>query len=83
MNRKSEKKDSGNFVVLMAVSCIFIILVVGLTLLIGFYANESKRGTFGDMFGFANALFTGLSFVSLIGTILLQRKDLNVQRNEL
>lgn len=82
MNNK-ENRDSGNLVVLMAISCIFVIVIVGVTLLVGLHYNSDKRGTFGDMFGFANALFTGLSFIGLIGTILLQRKDLNIQRNEI
>ncbi|WP_145047877.1 hypothetical protein [Paenibacillus xylanexedens] len=33
-------------------------------------------GTFGDMFGGVNALFSGLAFVGLIYTILLQRREL-------
>lgn len=64
-------------------SSLFIFSVLFLTLIIGLSANETFRGTFGDMFGAANALFTGLSFVGLIITIMLQRKDLNIQRNEL
>lgn len=81
--RNKEKNENRNFVLLMIVSCIFVILIVSLTFLFGYDYNSDKRGTFGDMFGFANALFTGLSFIGLIGTILLQQKDLNTQRTEL
>jgi hypothetical protein len=42
-----------------------------------------ERGTFGDMFGAVNALFSGLAFASLIYTILLQRQELRLQREEL
>lgn len=42
-----------------------------------------QRGTFGDMFGAINALFSGLAFASLVYTILLQRTELQLQRNEL
>lgn len=42
-----------------------------------------ERGTFGDMFGSINALYSGLAFAGIIFTILLQRKELNYQREEL
>lgn len=45
--------------------------------------DEEDRGTFGDMFGAVNALFSGLAFVGIIVTILLQRKELSLQRQEL
>lgn len=41
------------------------------------------RGTFGDMFGAVNALFSGLAFASIVYTILLQRQELVLQRREL
>ena len=41
------------------------------------------RGTFGDMFGSINALFSGLALAGIILTILLQRKELSLQREEL
>lgn len=42
--------------------------------------TELEAGTFGDMFGAVNALFSGLAFAGLIYTILLQREDLKIQR---
>jgi hypothetical protein len=41
------------------------------------------RGTFGDKFGAVNSLFSGLAFAGIIFTILLQRKELQLQRDEL
>ncbi|MFX1563275.1 MAG: hypothetical protein ACFFDP_08200 [Promethearchaeota archaeon] len=41
------------------------------------------RGTFGDMFGVVNALFSGLALAGVILAILLQRKELELQREEL
>lgn len=41
------------------------------------------HGTFGDMFGAVNALFSGLAFGTLIYTIFLQRHELSLQREEL
>ncbi|OMC72997.1 hypothetical protein BK121_08795 [Paenibacillus odorifer] len=43
------------------------------------YDTGGDRGTFGDMFGAVNALFSGLAFAGLIFTIHLQRKDLAIQ----
>ena len=42
-----------------------------------------KAGVFGDSFGILTALFSGLAFSGLIGTILLQKKELFFQRKEL
>lgn len=44
---------------------------------------DPDRGTFGDMFGAINALFSGLAFATLIYTIHLQRYELGLQRIEL
>lgn len=45
--------------------------------------NIEERGSFGDMFGAVNSLFSGLAFAGLIFTIFLQKKELGLQRNEL
>lgn len=45
--------------------------------------EPTERGTFGDMFGSVNALFSGLALAGIILTILLQRKELKLQREEL
>ena len=45
--------------------------------------TPQERGTFGDMFGSVNALYSGLAFAGIIFTILLQRKELKYQRDEL
>lgn len=42
-----------------------------------------ERGTFGDMFGAVNALFSGLAFAGVIYAIYLQREELELQREEL
>lgn len=44
---------------------------------------ETERGTFGDMFGAVNALFSGLAFATLIYTAWMQREELALQREEL
>nr|WP_320020905.1 hypothetical protein [uncultured Draconibacterium sp.] len=45
--------------------------------------NWTERGTFGDLFGGINSLFSGLALAGIIYTIFLQRKELNLQRLEL
>jgi Putative phage abortive infection protein len=45
--------------------------------------GTTDRGTFGDMFGAVNALFSGLAFSGLIFAIFLQREELKLQREEL
>lgn len=44
---------------------------------------DTTRGTWGDMFGGINALFSGLAFVGVIYAILLQREGLILQGREL
>ncbi|WP_145323046.1 hypothetical protein [Paenibacillus xylanexedens] len=39
-----------------------------------------EAGTFGDMFGAVNSLFSGLAFAGLIYTITVQRQELSLQR---
>ncbi|QQQ01888.1 hypothetical protein [Lysobacter enzymogenes] len=46
-------------------------------------SNESLRGAFGDKFGAVNALFSGLAFAGVIFAVLLQRRELAMQREEL
>ena len=44
---------------------------------------STEQGTFGDMFGAVNALFSGLAFAGLIVTLLYQKEELKLQREEL
>jgi hypothetical protein len=43
----------------------------------------ATRGQFGDMFGAANALFSGLALAGVVIAILLQKHELKLQRIEL
>lgn len=43
----------------------------------------NDRGAFGDKFGFSNSLFSALALAGIIYSILLQQKELNLQRQEL
>ena len=44
---------------------------------------HEERGTFGDMFGAINALFSGFAFAGLIITLFYQKEELKLQREEL
>jgi len=83
MNRdKDENKDSG----FIWVTVITIIVIIGLWLMTYYKLRnltETDRGTFGDMFGSINSLFSGLALAGIILSILLQRKELSLQRQEL
>ena len=61
------------------------VLVVVVLWLANWYLLEKdvERGTFGDMFGTVNALFSGLAFAGIIITIWLQKTELALQRDEL
>jgi hypothetical protein len=64
---------------------ILVITIWGLSTVLIIFGldNWSDRGTFGDLFGAVNALFSGLAFAGLIYTIVLQRNDLEFQKNEI
>jgi hypothetical protein len=60
------------------------VLVVIVWVLGGLFASERESpGAFGDMFGAVNALFSGLAFAGVVYAILLQRNELELQRQEL
>lgn len=45
-----------------------------------FFSDWEARGTFGDMFGSINVLFSGLALGAVVYTIHLQQQDLKIQR---
>ncbi|NMR34756.1 hypothetical protein HIO71_11115 [Chryseobacterium aquaticum] len=63
-------------------SLIFMCLMLWVNYQYATSLGDKYQGIFGDMFGAANALFTGLSFTGLIITILLQRQELKETRDE-
>lgn len=76
------KNKEGHQAVTVVVSGTVIVLVVWAG--VGYLAStQPNPGVFGDMFGAANALFSGLAFAGLIYAIWLQRIELKLQREEL
>lgn len=85
MNNDKKNKTESNWDLIL-VSSIATIIILGLWLLTYYKLKdltETDRGTFGDMFGSVNAIFSGLALTGIIITILLQRKELKLQREEL
>jgi hypothetical protein len=85
---RTNKKDEleNNDLGLIIFSVIVLLIIISLWLATYFKLKDLdpvKRGTFGDMFGSINALFSGLALAGIILTILLQKKELALQRQEL
>lgn len=62
---------------------VFLVWALSTVFIIKGIDNWADRGTFGDLFGAVNALFSGLAFAGLIYTIFLQKEDLQMQREEI
>ena len=80
MYRKNKHHIIVPVVTLLLIFTVLCGVYLGITMNI---ADPAEQGQFGDMFGLANALFSGLAFSGLIYTILLQRNELTLQREEL
>jgi hypothetical protein len=75
------KNKKGNVLITFIFITVLTIWVVNL--LVTLTWEFDNRGTFGDMFGASNALFSGLAFAGIIYTIYLQRIELTKQHKEL
>ncbi|TXT38999.1 MAG: hypothetical protein FD138_205 [Planctomycetota bacterium] len=62
---------------------IVALLVVAAIAIPRWYTAPKTAAEFGDMFGAPNALFSGLAFLGVIVAILLQREELELQREEI
>ncbi|MEK4977191.1 hypothetical protein [Bacillus sp. FSL K6-6540] len=72
-----EKSLRGFVVIALAVTVIWALLGLVAYFL---FSNWEARGTFGDMFGSINVLFSGLALGAVVYTIHLQQQDLRIQR---
>lgn len=70
-------------VVVFAFSLVIVLWVGCLLVMLFLIDTPEHRGLSGDMFGSVNALFSGLAFVGITLTILLQRNELVLQRRDL
>src|SRR5258708_33837556 len=85
MSRNKPKKKNGLWTKGSVSGIIVIVLIVIVELLFlpywiykftGLANTEGDIGKLGDMYGLLNTLFTGLSIVALIITILIQQKEI-------
>lgn len=77
--KKQFKEHKFEWVLILVLLGVALLWVINWQLLKG----NDQRGTFGDMFGGLNAFFSGSAFAVLIYTVLLQAKELALQREEL
>lgn len=70
-------------VVVLSVFIITFVITINLILGCIVIIEPEFRSAFGDMFGFSNAIFSGLAFAGIIITILLQKEELEAQREEI
>jgi hypothetical protein len=66
-------------------TCIFVVVLLFhlVAYLVIFSWQGADRGTFGDMFGATNSVLSGLAFVGLLITLVMQRTELCLQRKDL
>ncbi|WP_018998107.1 hypothetical protein [Hirschia maritima] len=83
MTEENSKSESKNWPIIWAICAVFIVLLVcGLNWY--FLQNgDENRGTFGDMFGVSNAIFSGLALAGLIYAIIQQQEQLSIAREDL
>lgn len=84
-DKQNNKETKSRLWIWIVVAIVGVLALWGLSWWgISKFINEpSNQGTFGDMFGAVNALFSGLAFAGLIITLLYQREELKLQREEL
>lgn len=82
-NNKSKKDTRRLLLRTIIPAVLFVLFAWGVTWFSMWDIDLETRGTFGDMFGGLNALFSGLAFAGVIIAIVLQTKELELQRQEL
>lgn len=80
--KQDEEKDSYGLFWISAIVIIILVCLYG-CIIYKLFPDWTTRGTFGDAFGAINALFSGLAFAGVVFAIILQKKELKAQRNEL
>ncbi len=78
-----EKDNSKNHLLIKLILMVVLIWGLSALLIMIFLSEWSDRGTFGDLFGAVNALFSALAFAVLIYTIILQREEIKQNREEI
>lgn len=77
------KNKSKINVLIILIMLVIAVWAISGVLIIKFLTTWTDRGTFGDLFGAVNALFSGLAFAVLIYTIVLHRDEMKENRKEI
>jgi hypothetical protein len=88
VDEKIMENENNNWKIysLIFVPIVVFVLYAGALLWLTWPISEvsiNKSGIFGDSFGALTALFSGLAFAGMIVTILLQSRELQLQRQEI
>ncbi len=75
--------DSSNKTLIIIILVIILTWAGSAALTILMIDNWSDRGTFGDLFGGINSLFSGLALAGLLYTIISSKDDIDRQREEI
>jgi hypothetical protein len=78
-----EKTNSKIGIFIKLIVFVILLWIASAVCIIFFLDDWPNRGTFGDLFGAVNALFSGLAFAALIYTIVLQREEIRQNREEI
>ena len=83
MQRNKAKDNEVQAIIRVARWSVVCVIVMWASTFLLLLLPEGNQGTYGDMFGAVNALFSGLAFAGLIITLILQRKELSLQREDI
>ena len=83
MNKKLPTKDNYFRIALLIGGGLLLIAIIFPIVVRLFAGSWAVSGTFGDTFGALNAIFSGITVVGLVLTILMQRTELSFQRQEM
>ena len=72
-----------SLVILWVIVIALLLWILTPIYVIKYYGNANSPGEFGDIYGTINALFSGFALAGAIYVILLQSKELRLQREEL
>lgn len=81
MEEEDKKNKKDHFKLLFWIIAVIVVALIIILWLWNY--TEEWKGEFGDKFGVINSLFSGLAFAGIIITILLQSRELKLQREEL
>ncbi len=80
--KKADEVKIPNWIIIITI-LVIVLWLVSAIIIYYLFPDWSVRGTFGDMFGAINSLFSGLAFLGVIITVYLQKKELEYQRLEI